>query len=108
MEVELDDNKEKDIIEYILDPNENTKENNLKALNSVEEKHISYINNYISQKGDNSVDNKIINQKLMNDDLNNISNNDLDNWIKKVTDYIYNYSVESNSEKENIVLDNNS
>ena len=44
----------------------------------------------------------------MNDDLNNISNNDLDNWIKKVTDYIYNYSVESNSEKENIVLDNNS
>ena len=42
----------------------------------------------------------------MNDDLNNISNNDLDNWIKKVTDYIYNYSAESNSEKENIVLDN--
>ena len=36
VEVQPDDNKEKDIIEYILDPNENTKEYNLKALNSEE------------------------------------------------------------------------
>ena len=36
VEVQPDDNKEKEIIEYILDPNENTKEYNLKDLNSEE------------------------------------------------------------------------
>jgi len=44
------------------------------------------MNNYISQKGDNNNDDIIINQKLTNDELNNITNNDLDIWIKKVTD----------------------
>ena len=41
------------------------------------------MNNYISQKGDNNNDDIIINQKLTNDELNNITNNDLDIWIKK-------------------------
>ena len=103
VEVKLDDNKEKDIIEYILDPNENTKENNLKDLKSDE----SYMKKYISQKGDNNIDDNISNKNLMNDELNNYLNNDLDIWIKKVTDYIDNYSFESSDEKENIIYDNN-